>query len=280
MSIYLGQNQLDGGTVVVPESEVRHLLWTNPAPTTEFAAQTLSNLGDLSDYLYVDVEFAPFMDTARCINRFAIGTNSVLFYMYLNTATNSSAATMINGVSRAIQVTSSSIVFGNGQMVYNGNAYVDWPSRAIPTRIWGVTNATAVNNGNAEIAHYSNAMELTASNLSLYLLSGTLTAWGTRIELAYNSDQSIFSISGSIMANITARNGSNGGFKFNLPFLYKGPTREIRCGVVQRQATSEIVLMRLTNNSSEVIIKSTESYNNLSAGDVRFVVFNVTVLNK
>jgi hypothetical protein len=73
-------------------------------------------------------------------------------------------------------------------MVYNGNAYVDWPSRAIPTRIWGVTNATAINNGNAEIAHYSNAMELTASNLSLYLLSGTLTAWGTRIELAYNSD--------------------------------------------------------------------------------------------
>lgn len=189
MSIYLGQNQLDGGTVVVPEAEVRHLLWENPAPTAEFAAQTLSNLGDLSDYLYIDVEFAPFADTARCINRFATGTNGVLFYMYLNTATNSSAATMINGVSRAIQVTSSSIVFGNGQMVYNGNAYVNWPSRAIPTRIWGVTNATATyetqdtsgSNSNGSWVRFADGTQICWRDSSLGDVACT-TAWGSVYE--------------------------------------------------------------------------------------------------
>lgn len=192
MSIYLGQNQLDGGTVVVPEAEVRHLLWENPAPTAEFAAQTLSNLGDLSDYLYIDVEFAPFADTARCINRFATGTNGVLFYMYLNTATNSSAATMINGVSRAIQITSSSIVFGNGQMVYNGSAYVNWPSRAIPTRIWGVTNATAVavtqdtsgTNANGSWVRFADGTQICWKRVTLGTVTCT-TAWGSLYESGY-----------------------------------------------------------------------------------------------
>lgn len=192
MSIYLGQNQLDGGTVVVPEAEVRHLLWENPSPTTDFTAQTLSNLGDLSDYLYVDVEFAPFADTARCINRFIVGTNGVLFYMYLNTTTNSSAATMINGVSRAIQVTSSSIIFGNGQMVYNGSAYVDWANRAIPTRIWGVTNATAVTvtqdtsgtNSNGSWVRFADGTQICWKDVTLGEVDCS-TAWGSVYESGY-----------------------------------------------------------------------------------------------
>jgi hypothetical protein len=67
----------------------------------------------------------------------------MMFYMHLNANTATNASTMIGGVSREITITSNSIVFGEGQMVYNGTAYTNWESRAIPLKIWGVTNATA-----------------------------------------------------------------------------------------------------------------------------------------
>ena len=191
MSIYLGQNQLDGGTVVVPESEVRHLLWENPSPTAAFAAQTLSNLGDLSDYLYIDIEFNPFADTTRRIDRFVIGACGALCYMFLD-KNASSVATMMNGMSREVSITNNSIAFGSGLMVYNGTAYTDWNTRVIPTRIWGVTNATAVTvtqdtsgtNSNGSWVRFADGTQICWKDVTLGEVDCS-TAWGSVYESGY-----------------------------------------------------------------------------------------------
>lgn len=188
MSIYLGQNQLDGGTVLVPESEVRHLLWENPSPTAAFAAQTLSNLGDLSDYLYIDIEFNPFADTTRRIDRFVIGACGALCYMFLD-KNASSVATMMNGMSREVSITNNNIAFGSGLMVYNGTAYTDWNTRVIPTRIWGVTNATAVTvtqdtsgtNANGSWVRFADGTQICWKDVTLGDVDCT-SAWGSVYE--------------------------------------------------------------------------------------------------
>lgn len=188
MSIYLGQNQLDGGTVVVPESEVRHLLWENPSPTAAFAAQTLSNLGDLSDYLYIDIEFNPFADTTRRIDRFVIGACGTLCYMFLD-KNASSVATMMNGMSREVSITNNNIAFGSGLMVYNGTAYTDWNTRVIPTRIWGVTNATATivtqdtsgTNSNGSWVRFADGTQICWKDVSLGDVDCS-SAWGSVYE--------------------------------------------------------------------------------------------------
>lgn len=118
----------------IPES--KWLLWTNSSPASGFAAQTVSV--DLSRYNFVEIESSPFAGDDRVIQKFPVGKNGHLFFMYLNADTASDAAHMLNGVSRSVSVTTSGVTFGNGMMVYSGGAYVGWTNRAIPTRIWGI----------------------------------------------------------------------------------------------------------------------------------------------
>ena len=118
----------------IPES--KWLLWTNSSPASEFAAQTVSV--DLSRYNFVEIESSPFAGDDRVIQKFPVGKNGHLFFMYLNADTATDAAHMLNGVSRSVSVTTSGVTFGNGMMVYSGGSYTNWAIRAIPTRIWGI----------------------------------------------------------------------------------------------------------------------------------------------
>ena len=118
-------------------SEYKKLLWTNPNPTSDFGAQTLTL--DLSGYDEVEIVATFLGDTrASYSTRCAVGAGSNLAYQILNTATATNASTFINGVAREFTVSTSGITFGNGQMTYNGGAYTNWQSRAIPYKIYGI----------------------------------------------------------------------------------------------------------------------------------------------
>ena len=118
-------------------SEYKKLLWTNPNPSADFAPQT--KLFDLSEYDEVEIVATFLGDTnASYSTRCAVGAGSNLAYQILNTATATNASTFINGVAREFTVSTSGITFGNGQMTYNGGAYTNWQSRAIPYKIYGI----------------------------------------------------------------------------------------------------------------------------------------------
>ena len=109
---------------------------------------------------------------------------------------------------------------------------------------------------------------------TLYNLSGTITINGGHI--AYKSDHSILQFTANAIINITARNGSGGGFKFNLPFNYNGPTTKFYVGS-QSKFVDEVVYVQVTNGSSEVIVRTTETNHNITTGTVRFLIAPVTL---
>ena len=115
----------------------KDLLWTNPHPTADFGAQTLSLSIPASLYRSVTVEFLPFGETnTRACTECPVGAGGALFYAFLNTDTTGSGIAFINAVSRSFSVSNTGIVFQNGQMLYNGSVYTNWANRAIPFKVF------------------------------------------------------------------------------------------------------------------------------------------------
>ena len=122
----------------------KNLLWTNSSPNAEFAAQTILNNGELNGYDEVEI-WASFLglDSQVYPTRVLLGTSSSLAFQNLNAETSTNASTFINGVARDVSFSANGITFGNGQMTYNGEAYANWPSRAIPYKVYGIKSADA-----------------------------------------------------------------------------------------------------------------------------------------
>ena len=120
--------------------EARVLLWNN-WNTNDVNPQTISM--DLSGYKFIEVIFDPFsalgkIQCQRCLVGPSSSTSysATLQYYYLKTDATGTAS--LTAVSRDIDVYSSGIVIGNGQMLYNNTKYNDWPSRCRPIQIWGI----------------------------------------------------------------------------------------------------------------------------------------------
>ena len=119
--------------------ERRTLLWTNSNPDANFAPQTILNNGQLDGFDAVEI-WSSFLGLNSPIypTKVLMGTSGSLAFQNLETTTATNASTFINGVARTVTVNASGITFGNGQMTYNGGAYVNWQSRAIPYKIYGI----------------------------------------------------------------------------------------------------------------------------------------------
>lgn len=109
---------------------------------------------------------------------------------------------------------------------------------------------------------------------TLFNLAGSITLNGNTIW--YKSDKSVLQFSTIATIDITSRTGANGGFKFNLPFAYNGPTNNVVVGT-QSKFSNEFVYIAVTNGSSEVIVKTTETNSNITTGTVRYLISQVTL---
>ena len=113
------------------------LLWTNPNLSEAYGGGYVPL--DLSEYRFVRVTFLAFHSYGDVgVSEIPKGTTGVLFYMQLLQDTASSAASFLNGVTRKCTVSETGVLFGNGQMVYNGYAYTNWENRAVPWQIFGI----------------------------------------------------------------------------------------------------------------------------------------------
>ena len=127
-------------TVSVERTASVDLLWTNTSPSN-FAPQTIPL--DLSGYDAVKIACC-FIGNPTGTNdivnvvEIPVGSRGAIFCYYLLKDNTSDAAHFMNGCSRVTTVTTTGVTFEHGQMVYSGNAYVDWDSRATPWKIWGV----------------------------------------------------------------------------------------------------------------------------------------------
>ena len=108
--------------------ERRTLLWTNPSPTSPFAAQTVSL--DLRDYVAVEVEAKTGASIDQyTTHKFDVGGGGLITNFQLNDT----------WYMRQMTANSTGIIFANGRYCYmsnGGNGVLD--AVCIPTKIYGI----------------------------------------------------------------------------------------------------------------------------------------------
>ena len=110
-------------------SEYRKLLWTNPNPSSSFAAQTVST--DLSDYDEVEVICKPYSaDASYFTSRVKVGNRGMLY-----SQTGYGSPVRIYGTQRNFTPTSTGVAFGDGLdfSASVSNAY------CVPYQIYGIS---------------------------------------------------------------------------------------------------------------------------------------------
>ena len=115
-----------GSSPVEPVDLSPVLLWTNPSPGTEFAAQTVSL--DLSEYAGVIVEFNANTNTSNyptCTRVFCKKSDPEYF--------GGGAVPASGALGRTLRITNEGVFFGNGF-----SAASTANDTAIPTKIYGV----------------------------------------------------------------------------------------------------------------------------------------------
>lgn len=113
-------------------SEYRKLLWTNPSPTADFAAQTISL--DLSDYDEIEIE-ARHTPSLNAYCKVKVGDDG---YMYAPELSGTGTG-YVQNVARKFTVSSSGIVFGGGYYTYGSNSSATASnSKLVPIRIYGI----------------------------------------------------------------------------------------------------------------------------------------------
>lgn len=114
------------------------------------------------------------------------------------------------------------------------------------------------------------------ASVSLYNASGSFV---NELRWQENEDDSIWILSGYATLTVTARNGGNPGLTINLPSTFKGQSAQYRVGS-QTQYQKEHLYLQLTNGSSTCLLRTSESWNNLSTGEVRFYVYQTIIFNR
>ena len=125
------------GTTTTPVPDIE-LLWTNPNPTSAFAAQTVSL--DLSNYKSVCIEYVQnSTSSAKCYPKafYAVGdtvsvpASNATQQAYIGGAYGRSGASY--STARVLSITTTGIVFGTGYAQTGaGSGY------GVPQRIWGI----------------------------------------------------------------------------------------------------------------------------------------------
>ena len=127
------------------------------------------------------------------------------------------------------------------------------------------------NNGNPLV--FKSQYYVTAS---LYNASGSFV---NELKWQENEDDSIWILNGYATLTVTARNGVNPGLTINLPSTFKGQSAQYRVGS-QTQYPKEHLYLQLTNGSSTCLLRTSESWNNLATGEVRFYVYQTIIFNR
>lgn len=202
-------------------SEYRKLLWSNPNPTSQFAAQTVSL--DLSDYDEVEVVSKPYSsDTSYFASRVKVGNKGMIY-----SQTGYGSPVRIYGTQRNFTPTSTGVAFGDGLdfSASTNNAY------CVPYQIYGISY-DRVAPPQIEIEETFNNVEAVASLpytpshsgiLTLYMLqNGTSAVWrSVRITDQTTNTHTDF---GTYFADTTY-----GGVSFHLPVI-KGHTYIVASG--------------------------------------------------
>jgi hypothetical protein len=132
--------KVNGADTVIPFSGLSkpELLWTNPNPTSSFAAQTVAL--DLSPYKSVCIEYVQNpTSSAKCYPKafYAVGDtvsipgSGATQQGFIGGAYGKSGS--VYGTARDLTITSTGIVFGTGY-AQNGAG----PGYGVPQRIWGI----------------------------------------------------------------------------------------------------------------------------------------------
>ena len=129
MANYIKQLKDNDGNNIYPLAYVNggmkmDLLWTNPSPTSDFAAQTVSL--DLSDYKLVLIMWVTSTSSALCRSIISPIAGDEIQDFYL-------AKNGTDRYSRQITATSSGISFSPGWL-----GYADDNSKMIPYMIYGI----------------------------------------------------------------------------------------------------------------------------------------------
>ena len=114
------------------------------------------------------------------------------------------------------------------------------------------------------------------ASASLYNASGSFI---NELKWQENEDDSIWILNGYATLTVTARNGANPGLTINLPSTFKGQSAQYRVGS-QTQYQKEYLYLQLTNGSSTCTLRTSESWNNLAVGEVRFYVYQTIIFNR
>ena len=114
------------------------------------------------------------------------------------------------------------------------------------------------------------------ASVSLYNASGSFV---NELRWQENEDDSIWILSGYATLTVTERNGSNPGLTINLPSTFNGQSALYRVGS-QTQYQKEHLYLQLTNGSSTCTLRTSESWNNLATGEVRFYVYQTIIFNR
>ena len=124
------------GDVVIPSGGMT-LLWTNPAPTSSFSAQTIPI--DLSNYSAVAV-FTDYtsttMEVCTIVKKDAI--DSAIWYF-----TNVLSVASIAIAQRSVKMTSAGVTFGSGyvKVITDTATGTQYDNRLIPIKIYGIKSA-------------------------------------------------------------------------------------------------------------------------------------------
>lgn len=126
-------SEVGDGTVTGAISALNNgttLLWTNPSPSADFAAQTVSL--DLSDYKFVDIYAlnGEFLGFTRAI----VGQKGVLLYF----VGSSSASYGTIAENRTFEVTVNGVGFADNTQVYTGSTITTVNTWNKPKYIYGI----------------------------------------------------------------------------------------------------------------------------------------------
>ncbi len=123
---------------VTGQTEFKTLLWTNSTNTLD--AETV-NIPTLGDYDEVEILAAGFQTSNYVYSRCPVGKDGLIQCFTTSPDNPANASTFMNTASRHYVVSTTGIVFDNGQMTYAGGAYRNWNSRAVPLKIYGIKYA-------------------------------------------------------------------------------------------------------------------------------------------
>ena len=123
------------------------------------------------------------------------------------------------------------------------------------------------------------AMELLPNITTITPYNLTISNSSGFVQIKANKDNSLFNIAFRVAFTVTTRDGTQPGFMFDLPFTYQGPTGTYVMGR-QTQSGEEYCFASFTKGSATVTVKTSETWSQVAAGDIRFLCSSTLIFNR